>query len=244
MKKYAFAALFLLLSSTVNSGSSISEDTRIPLKLEYTQEELHESIRQQFVDLYTLSIKQEEERIRLWQLNKRIISKFTQPERDKISTICISLNIKDEHLYKIMKAESGFNPKAVNKLSYATGLIGFLPSTAERLGMVSTKGIEFEGNTKAERELNKKKYISSIIQEMTVSQQLDYVNKYFESICKRHKLTTYENVWLAVFHPAAISKSNDHIAGKKNSKMVQQNPTFDINKDGIITVSELKQKIN
>lgn len=244
MKKYAFAALFLLLSSTVNSGSSISETTRIPLKLEYTQEELHQSIRQQLVDVYTLSIKHEEERIRLWKLNKRIISKFTQAERDKVSAICINLNIKDEHLYKIMKAECGFNSKAVNPYSYATGLIGFLPSTAEKLGMVSTKDIEFEGNTKAEKELSKKKYISSLIQEMSVDQQLYYVSKYFEPICKKHNLTTYEKVWLAVFHPAALSKSDDHIAGKKDSKMVRQNPTFDINKDGIITVSEIKQKIN
>ena len=52
----------------------------------------------------------------------------------KIEDISARLNCKPEDLMAVINAESGFNPKARNKRSGATGLIQFMPRTARGLG--------------------------------------------------------------------------------------------------------------
>jgi len=145
---------------------------------------------------------------------------FNKEESDSISNLCNILNIKEEYLYKVMFKECSFNHQAINKKSKAVGLIGFLPSTASYLGTTTEE-----------------------IYNMTKLQQLQYVYKYLQPICKKYKLSTYKDVYLAIFYPRALGKQDDYVLGKNKSKTVLWNSPFDTNNDGTITVGEFKQKI-
>lgn len=84
----------------------------------------------------------------------------------------------------LINFESGGNPKARNKISHATGLIQFIPSTASRMGTsVDT------------------------IYQMSALDQLDLVEQYFSPY--RGKLNTVQGVFMAVFYPKAMTWSLD-----------------------------------
>lgn len=75
----------------------------------------------------------------------------------KAVQVANELGIKPEHLLGIIGAESNFNPKAVNRSSGATGLIQFMPTTANLLGTSTDK-----------------------LKNMDRVDQLDYVKKFFQ----------------------------------------------------------------
>jgi hypothetical protein len=218
MKKYAFAALFLLSTLSVNSGSPSLENN---LKFEPTEYNLEKEINKQLIKLYKLSLEQEEEQEKLNKINKKIIKVFSQEERNKIALISNKLNIEQKHLYRLMNFECGFNHTKPNPFSNAIGLIQFLPSTAKKLG-TSTEELS----------------------QMTKLEQLDYVYKYLNKYCKKHNIKTYSDLYLAVFSPYSLDKPNDFVIGKKESKLVRENPIFDLNKDGEITKQEIIKKIS
>lgn len=103
----------------------------------------------------------------------------------------------------------------------ATGLIQFLPSTARNLGTTTAK-----------------------LREMSNVEQLHYVYKYLYPY--RAKIKSVTDVYLAVFFPAAIGKPDEWIlktSGLSAAKIATLNPGFDSNKDGVITVGEIKKKV-
>lgn len=128
--------------------------------------------------------------------------------------ICDRLGIDPGHLMACMKFESDLKPTTVNRVSGATGLIQFMPDTAHNLG---TSCAELLG-------------MYSLV-------QLDYVEAYFRG---KGKLSTLEDVYMAILWPAAIGKPNDYILcsdsdpGQKG-KAYLQNKGLDLNKDGHIT---------
>ena len=123
-------------------------------------------------------------------------------------------------LMQVMYNESGLNHQAVNPITNATGLIQFMPDTA-----MNGLGITVD-----------------MLKRMTNVQQLDYVFKYLSSY--RYRITSYIDLYFAVFFPAAIGKPLSWIFQAKNlaaSKIAQQNPSFDLDKNGQLTVKEVQE---
>lgn len=134
---------------------------------------------------------------------------------DKVIEICCFLQIKPDWLMFVMWFETGrtMNPKAVNPISGATGLIQFMPATARSLG-TSTEALK----------------------KMTNVEQLPYVKKYLTPYKGRMK--DWLDVYCAVFYPVLIGKPDNYVIDR--SVVVRQNPIFDINKDGVIHKYEIR----
>lgn len=98
----------------------------------------------------------------------------------------------------VINAESAFNPQARNPTSGATGLIQFMPKTAEGLG-TSTAALA----------------------KMNAGQQFAFVAEYLRRF--KGRLRAQSDVVMAVFYPAAIGKPDDWAFP---AKVVEQNPTL------------------
>ena len=98
---------------------------------------------------------------------------------DEIVQVASDVGIDPGWLANVINFESGGNPQARNPSSSATGLIQFIKSTASRLG---TSVDALYG--------------------MTGQQQMAYVKAYFSPY--RGRLSSQEDVYMAVFYPVAI----------------------------------------
>ncbi len=137
----------------------------------------------------------------------------------KVVNISQRLGIEPEWLMQVFVNESGVNHQAVNATSGATGLIQFMPDTAAALG-TSTAALKA----------------------MTNVQQLDYVYKYLSPYAG--KVASYVDLYFCVFFPLAIGKPDNWVFQTSKlaaSKIALQNPVFDLNKDGKLTVAEVRE---
>lgn len=137
---------------------------------------------------------------------------------EKVRKISVRLGIDPNHLMGIMWCESRFDPTARNPIGGATGLIQFMPSTAVGLG------------TDCET-----------LRAMDGVRQLDYVELFFRPYASRCK--TFSDLYLACFFPAAIGKSDDFVLRTRRLSaevIARQNPVFDADRDGQITVGEFR----
>jgi len=156
------------------------------------------------------------------------INLIPPPERaafqQKVIDVAAALKTEPNWLMQVMQAESGISASARNTYApfadgYATGLIQFTPATARSLGTTTLA-----------------------LEKMSRVQQMDYVFKYLQPYTG--KLNSYYDVYLVVFFPAAIGKSDDYIFETKSlsrSSISRSNPAIDVNKDGMITLAEFKQ---
>lgn len=140
----------------------------------------------------------------------------------KAQQVAKRLGIPVDWLMAVIELETGgeFRADIVNSLGY-TGLIQFGKAAAERIGTTQEK-----------------------LKEMTEVEQLEYVYKYL--YIYRHKLSSYVDLYLSIFFPAALDKPLDYVLQTKRlsaSRIAKANPLFDINKDGKITVAEIQQKL-
>jgi hypothetical protein len=107
--------------------------------------------------------------------------RISLPFAEKIVEVSDAVGIADPaFLANVIKIESNFDPRAVNPYSQATGLIQFMPKTARELGTsIST------------------------IRNMSWSQQLDYVKRYFmlPRVRKHAPFTNQIQTFMAVFYP-------------------------------------------
>lgn len=136
----------------------------------------------------------------------------------KLVEISDDLGIDPNWLMAVMMFESGLNPAAVNKMSGATGLIQFMPKTAQNLGTNTTE-----------------------LRTMSSVEQLTFVKKYFNPYSG--KLNSLTDVYFAVFFPAAIGKSVDWVlqtSSLSSSKIAAQNSIFDTDDNDKITVGEVE----
>ena len=138
------------------------------------------------------------------------------------------LGIPEEHLYAAMSFETGgtFNPGIRNAAgSGATGLIQFMPSTAEGLG-TSTGALAG----------------------MSRARQMHYVEKYL-STKGIGPNSSLDDVYMAILFPAAVGKSDDYVLfgqgamGGYTGRAYDQNRGLDKNGDGSITKKEAAQKV-
>lgn len=145
-------------------------------------------------------------------------NQFYKAYRTEIDTLSGRLGVPPKWLLAIFNFETGgtFSPSIQNKWSGATGLIQFMPSTANLLGTTT-----------------------AALKNMTVPQQLQYVEAYFNLPGNRAPYPDVGNMYLAVFSPAYRNKPYSHIAYKQDSTAYKQNSGLDKNKDGAITVAEI-----
>lgn len=143
----------------------------------------------------------------------------------KVESIANSLGYNPNWLMAIMHSETGgtFSSKARNPLSGATGLIQFMPSTAEWLG-TST----------------------SALYNMSRLQQLDFVFLYFKKWKDTGKVAkNYTDLYMITFYPYAVGRPDSFILGSEVSnemaRKIAQLNNFDYNNDGYISVADFKQ---
>ena len=137
----------------------------------------------------------------------------------RVITISHRLGIEPEWLMQVFVNESGMNHQAVNVASGATGLIQFMPDTAAALGTSV-----------------------AALKSMTNVQQLDWVYKYLAPYAGR--IASYIDLYFTVFFPLAIGKPDDWVFQTSKltaGKIASQNPVFDLNRDGKLTVAEVRE---
>lgn len=144
---------------------------------------------------------------------------------DRIREIADSLGTDPNYLMACIAFESGetFSPAIKNAAgSGATGLIQFMPGTAQALGTTTEE-----------------------LASMTAEEQLDYVEEYF--LPSSGKLTTLEDVYMAILWPAAVGKPLDYVLFEKDDpehpRRYIQNAGLDFDQDGIITKAEAAGKV-
>ncbi len=138
---------------------------------------------------------------------------------NKVMDISAKLGVPAEWLMFVMWFESKLNSRAVNDYTGATGLIQFMPATAKGLGTTLQK-----------------------LKDMSNVQQLDYVYKYL--LPYKSKLKSFQDLYLSVFFPAAVGKPESTVIKAKNlnaETVAKANPAFDLDKNGEITIAEIKQ---
>lgn len=81
-----------------------------------------------------------------------------------------------------------------------------------------------------------KRYYFSEMEKMTPVQLIDLSFDYLEEQQDIHgRFSTYHDLYFSILFPIAIGKPDDYVLNTKS------NPIFDINKNGSITVGEVKQ---
>jgi hypothetical protein len=124
----------------------------------------------------------------------------------RASEIAGKIGVSLEALYAIIKLESYGDPYIVNRSSRATGLIQWIPSTAESPQIGTT--------------VEKLRHMSGL-------QQLDYVEKFFKPYFG--KMRSFADLYRAVFFPASIGKPADYIFKTKSQSaelIAKQNPAI------------------
>ena len=131
----------------------------------------------------------------------------------KVKRISNNLNCNYKDLLAVMNAESGIKTTAVNKSTNATGLIQFMPKTAQDLGTSVDE-----------------------LKKMTPVQQLDYVEKYLQKAKKQVGFSSDRKIsggelYALVFRPA---KTKTGIFATKGETAYNsgENYKLDLNKDG------------
>jgi hypothetical protein len=152
----------------------------------------------------------------------KIPSSYRSEFANKVVSVSKALDIDPNWLMAIMYFESArtFSPSIQNP-SGATGLIQFMPSTAIGLGTTTTA-----------------------LKNMSAVEQLDYVYKYY--LPYKSKLNNYIDLYLVTFFPAALGKPDNFViqSSKLSAGLIgRQNPSLDVNKDGVIQVWEIKKKM-
>ncbi|MDD5770277.1 MAG: transglycosylase SLT domain-containing protein [Candidatus Gracilibacteria bacterium] len=111
----------------------------------------------------------------------------------KLHEVCTRLGANFDDMVRLMKAESGLDPRIINGQSGATGLIQFMPKTAIDLGTTTGK-----------------------IRKMTAVEQLDLVELYFRKNSHQSDLGNIENLYKVVFYPYALREGDDFVFGSQN----------------------------
>lgn len=133
---------------------------------------------------------------------------------NKTVTIAKDLQVNPNYLFAIMDFESaGINHRKVNPKSGATGLIQFMPKTAQSLG-TSTQALR----------------------NMSEIDQLGYVHKYFRPY--KGRIKDLPDIYCAVLWPKCVGKPPDYVLFRRGQITYSQNNGFDKNGDGVITKAE------
>lgn len=148
----------------------------------------------------------------------------------KVIEISQKLGIDPNWLMIVMKSESEIDSKAQNNKHKITSKITGLKEPATGL-------IQFTGDTA--RGL---KTTIDDLYKMSNLDQLDYVYKYYKRFA--FKINSVYDLYLVTFFPIAVGKPDDWVFKSSDiskSKIAEQNPAMDYNKDGQVTIAEFKR---
>lgn len=159
-------------------------------------------------------------------LNMRLAFQDTVPQSERLPflnavfDVAKRLSINPNWLMGVMYHESKLNPRAVNSLSGATGLIQFMPATARGLGT----------NIETIRGMNR-------------VEQMELVYKYLKPY--KPYLNSYGDVYRAVFYPNLNGKFAGTLTAPKGAALpdvvYRYNKAVDMNGDGVITVGDIDE---
>ena len=173
--------------------------------------------------LNVVKLEQKLDSIDLKYTEKLNINKFfTKSNRRQVRQIAKEIGIESKWLYQIFYVEclKFGDIHKTNPYSNATGLIGFLPSTAQYLGTSTEE-----------------------IQKMSMHQQLNLTHKYLKIMAKDKEIKNEVDLYLLIFRSTALGKPDNYIIGEKDSQISEQNPIFR-NESGTITVKDIRNFIS
>lgn len=138
---------------------------------------------------------------------------------NKVKAICKDLGINPDWLMAAMYFETArtFSPSIRN--GKAVGLIQFTPIAASSL------------NTTVD-------YLATL----NAVSQLDYVKRYLWPY--RSRIKSVYDLYLSIFNPAHLGKPDNYILYRNGQDGYTSNKGLDFNKDGFITIADLKGKID
>jgi hypothetical protein len=147
------------------------------------------------------------------------ISKTSDWFRWYLVRIGAELRIDPDYIATIISQESGFNPAATNPYTKATGLIQFMPDTAKRL------------------------YTSvDQLRQMTAEAQLQYVKSFYSRFAGR--IRSVGDLYMATFRPDLVGKPGSTPIYTEGQTGYTQNAGLDLDKDGVIRVSDVTTSAN
>lgn len=158
-----------------------------------------------------------------WSGSKNVNDAFVAKVKEIATKLLLPMddNVGAGWLMSCMAFETGetFSPSIQNGAgAQAYGLIQFMKGAASDMGVTLDQ-----------------------LKVMTALQQLDYVYLYFKRFTG--KITSLDDVYLAIFYPAAMGKPDSTVLFyrdlAKTSLAYKQNSGLDLNKDGQITVAEI-----
>lgn len=215
--------LFLLIMMTISLYSFAPAEHTIDIKME-TLKEIEIRTTLELIEANRLKVIRMADSAAMFILDKYRRKKSDNQHEafiNKVKSVSDSLGIHFSWLVGIMHHESRLNHRALNSIR-AVGLIQFLPSTARGLG-TSTNALY----------------------NMSGVQQLNYVYKFYKHA--KGNLNEATDLYLYAFFPIAILNnwpdSRIIAYGKLSAKIIaKHNRGLDTNKDGVITVGEVRKE--
>lgn len=139
---------------------------------------------------------------------------------NKVEEICEELGISPDDLMSVMAFESGLDHTISNRYSGATGLIQFMPFTAEGLGTTTEQ-----------------------LKNMSAVEQLDYVKRYLKGKGVGPGANSLSDLYMSVLWPAAVGKDDSYVLFRSGTTTYSQNAGLDTNHDGVVTKAEAVQMV-
>lgn len=132
--------------------------------------------------------------------------------------MALSIGLNPSYIAAVMKVETGgtYSPSIRNPDTGATGLIQFMPRTAEAMGTSTSE-----------------------LARMSNVQQLEYVKRFFRPYLSRIRPDVPGDYYLAVFMPAYIGRDPGTVLFSAGDTGYAQNAGLDRNGDGLITVGDV-----
>ena len=153
----------------------------------------------------------------------------TTPEfRRRLIQIAEDLGIDPNWLTTVISFESGFNPRAANTGSSATGLIQWIASTAK-----NKYPDKFPANMT-------RRQVRAKIQSIGMMEQLEMIHKYFQP--HKGRMHSLRDVYLAVYKPSLMRKPMDYVVARQGSKEYRLNK-FDHGNKGYYTVGDVAASV-
>jgi hypothetical protein len=134
----------------------------------------------------------------------------------EVNKVSSRLGINPSNLLAVMRSESSLNPQAVNRSTGASGLIQFMPRTAQSLGTTV-----------------------EAIRQMNAAQQMPYVEKFFQSV-RLPQGASAGRLYAYVFLPG---RANREILTQSGESYYEANKGLDVNRDGKITIADLDARL-
>jgi hypothetical protein len=151
----------------------------------------------------------------------RGIERTTAGFRAELVRMARRLGLQPEPILAVMALESGINAQAVSPTSGATGLIQFMPSTAKKLGTTV-----------------------EALRQMNATAQLAFVERFFLGVPRLKAGSAQGDYYLAVFMPAFVGLPGVVPIAVKGSPVYDQNAGLDANKDGVLTVGDVRGRLD